>query len=251
MVDLERKTLEDTGRVYYDADVAKSQRVYLPSVTTIFDVQPEPYGLKMWKKKYDGKNGMPYWKDIRDYKGARGTLIHYEITREFANEDMFGQNEIDALEYLEDNNKHHEYAKELRYAMNAWADVRDSLNIKKFLDVECYVKNMQIGYAGQFDLLYLDSSGDVVLADLKTSKAVYDKYKIQLTAYKHAINLDIDRLEVIRIHPDSKTWEVSTNEEWQETDAELFGEFVSLREELASDLDHNLDHIAQEGIDDG
>ena len=84
------------------------------------------------------------------------------------------------------------------------------------------------GYGGQADLLYTDpETGEHVVADLKTSKRVYDKHKYQIAAYKKAaeehpdLNGDrIDRGEIIRINPDKQESEVYTvtdfDEYWEE-----------------------------------
>lgn len=95
---------------------------------------------------------------------------------------------------------------------------------KKLLDHE-------EGYGGQCDLVYLDEQasskssssdedsdedqdGGYVLADLKTSSGLRQKHVLQSVAYKHAVqNADwgpdeIDRLEVWRIAPSKRAFEV-------------------------------------------
>lgn len=44
------------------------------------------------------------------------------------------------------------------------------------------------GYQGTADLLAKDTAGELVLVDLKTSKAVYQEYELQVAAYAHAVN---------------------------------------------------------------
>lgn len=74
------------------------------------------------------------------------------------------------------------------------------------------------GYGGQVDMVYEDpKTGDTVICDLKTSSAVHDKHLIQGAAYAHALKSeeivdDYDRVEVIRIHPDSGNWECKSIE---------------------------------------
>jgi len=94
------------------------------------------------------------------------------------------------------------------------------------------------GYGGQADLLYRDpDTGDHVVADLKTSKRVYDKHKLQIAAYAHAAEEHpelnghrVDRGEIIRINPDNK--EVEVRELGKEELAEYWGEFAGKTFEL-------------------
>lgn len=245
---LERRTLEGVGRVY----MAEQHDVLLPSVTTVLDQKPTPEGLKKWKQYNDGTNGKPHWRDILDFKSYRGTLIHYHLLNQYADEDIGGHNEEEAEEELKkgtDYGSWQEYRANLFWAKNAWEEIcaKHGINQDSVLDVECFVQNTDVGYAGQFDMLYIDKDGKVTLADLKTSKRVYDKHKMQLSAYKNAVNLEIDQCQVIKLHPDSESWEVSSSGEWFEDPDELFEEFVKLREGMNEDLEA----IAEAGVDDG
>jgi len=242
---LQRRTTP-SGRVYTDM-----KEVFLPSVTTILDEKPTPEGLKYWKRKYNGKGGKKHWKDILSYKANRGTMIHYNLLNEFSPDDMFSQNEEDSTDELKVNGNWDRYEEENIYAEEAWQEIKQLRGIteENVLDVECFVTNVGIGYAGQFDLLYIDTDGNLVLSDLKTSKRVYDKHQLQLTAYENALSLDIDMLEVIRIHPDSETWEVSHDSDWSKNRNELWGEFVSLRTSMGN-VEQEFREIAEEGIDD-
>jgi len=243
---VERRTTED-ARVY----IINGGEYYLPSCTSVLDELPTPEGLKYWKRKYNGKGGKKHWKDILSYKANRGTMIHYNLLNEFSPDDMFSQNEEDSTEELKVNGNWDRYEEENIYAEEAWQEIKQLRGITEanVLDVECFVTNVGIGYAGQFDLLYIDNDGNLVLSDLKTSKRVYDKHQLQLTAYENALSLDIDMLEVIRIHPDSETWEVSHDSDWSKNRNELWGEFVSLRTSMG-DVEQEFREIAKEGIDD-
>jgi len=88
------------------------------------------------------------------------------------------------------------------------------------------------GFGGQADMLYQDpETGEHVVADLKTSKRIYDKHKYQIAAYRQAAMEDptlngdyIDRCEIIRINPDNEeteVYEVEDPEEYWEEFAEL------------------------------
>lgn len=242
---LQRRTTP-SGRVY-----TNMEDLFLPSVTTVLNTKKEPEGLKYWRKKYNGKNGNKHWKDILSYKANRGTMIHYNLLNEFAPEDIYSRNEEDSTDELKLNGNWDRYEDENIYAESAWQEIKEIRGItqENVLDVECFVTNEGIGYAGQFDLLYIDTDGNLVLSDLKTSKRVYDKHQLQLVAYENALSLDIDRLEVIRIHPDSESWEISHDSDWSKNRNELWGEFVTLRTSMG-DVEEEFRQIAQEGIDD-
>lgn len=240
MSNLERRTLEGVGRVYFSTE----HDLYLPSVTTVLNQQPEPRALKIWKDRN------PDWREIMNRKGSRGTLVHYYCLNEFADEDMYGKNEEDSEEHLEEIDRVEWAEDAVTWAKDAWGMIKrkQGINEDTVLDVERFVENTDVGYAGQFDLLYIDPETDeTVVADLKTSSGVYDKHKMQLTAYMNALNMDIDRLEVIRMHPDTYTYEISCSHDWNEDPDEMFEEFVKLRESI----DQDLEKIAEEGADDG
>jgi hypothetical protein len=70
------------------------------------------------------------------------------------------------------------------------------------------------GFGGQLDLAYEDPDGNTVVADLKTSSSCRAKHRLQVAAYGEALYPDYDRLEVIRIHPDSREYSVHSPEEY-------------------------------------
>jgi len=247
--DLQRFTLPE-GRVYTD-----NEELYLPSVSTVLDEMPEPDGIKYWKKKYDGQGDTKHWRTILQYKGNRGTLIHYNLLNEFAEEDMYSVDEENSADELKVEGNWHRYKEDSVYAQDAWEDIKRVRGIhpENVLNVECFVKNANIGYAGQFDLLYVDEDSNVVLSDIKTSNAQYapyEKHKMQLVAYSKALELDVDILEVLIIHPDSESWKISHNTDWPEDVDELWDQFCELRDGMGN-VEDRMKSIADEGIDDG
>ena len=239
---LERRTT-DHGRVYTDFE-----DLYLPSVSTVLDQTPEPEGLKQWKKNFDGTGGKPHWEDILMYKANRGTLIHYRLLNGLLDGDMHGPEEASSESTLRDSGNWERYKEDLSFAVDAWQEIKQSRGITQdnVLDMECFVTNTDLGYAGQFDLLYIDKDGQVVLADLKTSKRIYPKHKKQLVAYDNALNLETDMLEIIRIHPDTQTWETSHSTEWLENREELYEQFAELRKSM-DNVDEEFREIAKDG----
>jgi len=249
--DLQRFTLPQGGRVYTD-----EEDMYLPSVSTVLDEKPEPEGITKWKENHDGSGGSTHWRDILQYKANRGTLIHYELLKEFDEEDIYSEeDEGRSEEELKVEGDWSRYTTDLTYAEDAWERVKQfrGINDDSVLNVECFVTNNGVGYAGQFDLLYVDKDSNVVLGDIKTSNvdsAPYKKHKLQLAAYKNALKLDVDKVEVIIIDPDSGRWKLSHNTDWSETTEELWKEFRELREQMG-DVDDRMKKIASEGVDDG
>lgn len=254
MDELQRYTLPDDsedggGRVYTD-----NEELFLPSVSTVLDEMPTPIGIIKWKENNDGTGGTTHWRDILQYKGNRGTLIHYQLLSDFTEEDMFSVDEENSQEELKLEGDWSRYREDLTYAEEAWEQIKRIRGIKpeNVLNVECFVTNTGVGYAGQFDLLYVDEDNNVVLSDIKTSNsdyAPYDKHKLQLVAYANALELDVDILEVLIIHPDSQSWKISHNTDWEENVDDLWAEFVELREGMG-DVEARMRSIAQEGIDD-
>lgn len=205
----------------------------------------------LWKCTECGETDYRHWKDILQYKSNRGTMIHYRLLNEFEDGDMFGQNEEDSTEQLKLEGDWERYRSDLSFAEDAWREVKEirGINKEQVLDVECFVTNVGIGYAGQFDLLYVDNDGNLTLSDLKTGKGIYDKYKLQLVAYDNALELPIDRLEIIRINPDTETWEVSANTDWKESRKELWADFMELRMGMGN-VEEEFRQVASEGIND-
>jgi hypothetical protein len=246
---LERRTTPE-GRVYTDFE-----DLYLPSVSHVLDEMPTPEGIKNWKNKHDGTGGKKHWRDILQYKSNRGTLIHYNLLNEFEEGDMYSVDEKDSEEELKVEGDWKRYRQDLTYAQEAWEDIKRVRGIRdeSVLNVECFVTNTGVGYAGQFDLLYVDDDSNVVLSDIKTSNidsAPYTKHKLQLTAYMNALRLDVDRLEVVIIHPDTRRWKISHNTDWSEDVSELWEQFRELRESMG-DVEDRMKEIAEEGVDDG
>jgi hypothetical protein len=125
----------------------------------------------------------------------------------------------------------------------------DVLAVEQYLHV-LVDETERKGYGGQVDLVYEDSNGQIVVADLKSSSGCYDKHQLQGAAYGRAIeatlDVDVDRLEVHRTHP--KTGEVAchshieatphhTTEWWDDGYGELYREFESLVYDFTAHLE--------------
>jgi len=224
--DLERYTVEGVGRIYTDHD-----ELWLPSVSTVLEMLPKPEKLKRWQQRTDDPES------IMEYKQNRGTLIHYDCQQQLVDFDMWGPEEQAASEFIDAQPApvQDRMERERAWAESAWEILTTVAGITpaSLIDTETYVQNHTVGYAGQFDLLYQDQSTDeTVLADIKTSKGVYNKFPIQLTAYRHAVPASVDRLAVLRMNPDREDWKISTSEDWERDDEQLWRRFRELRREL-------------------
>jgi len=241
---LERYTFDDDGRLYTNHD-----DLWLPSVSTVLGVRDTPPGLQ----KYLDTTSQSEQDQKTFYTQNRGTLIHWHLLSQ-VDDVPWTDDEQTSKECLKGKREHEEtgltgdyetwqrFENDREWAEGAWSLIRRiyGINPESVIGAELFVRNEQVGYAGQFDLLYTDYSGDVVLADLKTSKRVYDKHLLQCVAYKHAVDIAVDRMEVIRINPDSETWVVSRSDEWIEDEPDLWDEFVDLREQLHDDTIESL-----------
>lgn len=225
-VDLDRITPDDGGRVYYDENVS------LPSVSMVLGVRPTPEALQKYKDKQAKREG------YTDFYLDQGTLSHYELLNPLADEELWSNDEQSSKDAL---NSHQEYwdryQDNLEWLEETWELVKTLQGIgpDSTLAVEHFVANFEVGYAGQLDLLYVDPDGEIVLADIKTSKDVYDKYLYQAVAYEHALDVTIDRHEILRMCPDQRIWEISRSDEWIENTDDLWEEFKGYRDKLSDE----------------
>lgn len=138
--------------------------------------------------------------------------------------------------------------RDVAYFVSTFNDIREELGVtkKRVIAVEEFLFNAEDGYAGQVDLVYeCPTTGDTVVADLKTSSGCYGKHKMQGAAYGNSVErifgIECDRIEVWRIHPDSGQWAVHapreptdthTSEWWRKDYDELLDDFLALAEDF-------------------
>jgi hypothetical protein len=262
----------DSIRVYYDptTDVPPMPSVSVVKNLRV-DPEKED-ALEGWRSRFDGQSkwARPWWKDQMQFKALRGTLVHFTILNElgdasgnthfhnvgesdWGHEEYYAECQLnkwtkhapsantDEISYVPRNNKHDgEHAWDKAVRGMKWAaksfkeEIIDTgpLTPANVIDVENFVFDTEYGYGGQYDLLYEDDNGDIILSDLKTSSAVRFDHKLQGSAYKRAIeserDITIDQCEVIRLHPDSETVEVSRSEDWNRSLDGLAHEFLGL-----------------------
>lgn len=209
--------------------------IALPSVTTILDVLSKPalYGW-YWKTTVEGVSklleqdglkgatvdelkGMlkaralrPY--DLRDSAADRGTNAHDYL-------EGLAKGLITPTEILAD-----EQADGYARGVARWWTERQPQPLAS----EVVVRSLRYGFAGRFDLIYQNGNARVVLADLKTSKAVWTEAHLQLAAYKLAWeemhpDRKIDRTMVLRTNADGQYEETSVD-----ADPELFCRLIDV-----------------------
>jgi len=250
MTQLPRDEIENFGRVYYG-----DNGMEYPSVTTIISQQWDSDGeWDWWKRQNNGEGENPDYEEIREYSQSRGTLVHYTLLNPLSNDEMWGEEEQESLESLQDfgtykydkretrTDAFERYQRDLQWAKKQWQLIKQDRGIDNYSAIQVenrFLHHDYPQYAGQYDLLYEDPDGDIVLADIKTSKRVYDKNKLQLTAYANACEYDIDRLEILKMHPEYewvscdgyKPVEVSKSTEWDTCRSELWSEFEERADE--------------------
>lgn len=233
---LHRYTVDSVGRIYTD-----HEDLWLPSVTTVLSMKPTPEPLKNWKKNTDN------WEAITKYKQNRGTLIHYECQNPLIDEEIWSSDEQSSEDYIKETGQWERYEREREWALEKWELIRSVYGItpETVLDIETYTLNTDVGYAGQFDILYQDQeTNETVLCDLKTSKDIYDKFPLQLSSYAHAVDISIDRAEVIRMNPDNDDWFRSTSHDWERPLEDYYAEFIGYRRQFEEErMDAVLAHI--------
>lgn len=109
---------------------------------------------------------------------------------------------------------------DVEYFTDAFETVCRELGVddEAVIRVEKFMVNDDEGYGGQCDLVYEDPGGNVVVADLKTSSSLRQKHRLQSVAYMKAVEQanwgpdTVDRVEVWRIQPDTREWQVHSHE---------------------------------------
>jgi len=234
----------------------------LPSVSTVTDFYSDSlkeHILTKWRNKYDGV-GIVHHEDIKHLKGLRGTIAHAKTLSEFVEGEIWGEEEQDAKYNLENFDSFREsYIDTDEYPWNPdtvpffedgdsavdWCERTVPQIKQEFLDetltdiedviaVEQYLYSLKHNFAGQVDLIYRKSNGDIVLCDLKTSKSIYHTHKLQVAgyaeAYEEMYDTTVDMLKIARSSPESRgsTHEFEVELQWEETRENYFDEFTTL-----------------------
>lgn len=211
-----------------------------PSVTTVIDkFRHDPQkerALKYWRRKYDGQGGREHHSDILKVKSHFGTLAHYYTLSSFTQDDLWGEAEENAKQALQDHGEY-EGVDAWEWAQNRFGYVKNNFHkeleaedIVDVIGVENFVVDCEVGYAGQYDLLYTrdgPSGKETVLCDLKTGSGIRTDDELQTVAYAHSIARDIDKIKIVRADANSSggEFEVRTSDEFCSSCDDLFSEF--------------------------
>ncbi len=218
------------GRVY----VADDGSVY-PSVSTVVSARAaDTTGLDRWKATHDGSAGRADWRELLRFKSAVGTLAHETVLAPLADRDLWGAEESaasaalralgsvdhpDALAAWLAEEADGADAAAIGEQAVAWCrDNADAVrsDLVSPVGVERFLIDDDRGYAGQVDLVYeTDRPGaDRAVCDLKTSKRVYHKHRLQAEAYAAALDGPVDLLKIARIDPYERSTEASYHYQW-------------------------------------
>lgn len=139
----------------------------VPGVTTVLGALEKPALMKWaWES---GKNGIP-WPIPSDGTAGVGTITHYKI-----HQYLLGETES----YDDKWDREHILAADTPY--NMFVNYYRNRNARLILS-EYGMVHEKSRYGGTLDLLVSTDTG-IELWDIKTSKAIYDEYWIQLAGY--------------------------------------------------------------------
>lgn len=266
---------EEKIRVYYSPHYDAPPMPSVTVIKGVMVDPEKEKALQGWRDRFDGQSqwGRPWYKDQKFFKAYRGTLVHFAILSALGDaagntyfhevgDDNWGKEEYwaeynlkkwskkapsansDEVPYTPRANKYDgEHAWDKAVRGMKWAtrtfkkEIIDNglLSPENVIDVEEYVFDTEYGYGGQFDLLYEDDDGKIILSDVKTSSGVRFGHKLQGAAYKRAVeserDITIDECEIIRLHPDKENVEVSRSSDWDRTLDGLEHQFLGLCDE--------------------
>ena len=167
--------------------------VVVPGVTTVIALLAKPALISWaWKLGLEGQD----MNKVRDNAANIGTLTHYMC------ECLLKGERQDISEYAQ---------ADIDVALPMYKSFRQWLDLQglKLVESEYSVVSEDWQFGGCIDMVAMADGGDTRgLFDIKTSKGIYDEYKIQMAAYEAAWNecRPLERIDQIRvIHLDKET----------------------------------------------
>jgi len=183
-----RETKSKKARIHTVYKTNDGSRV--PSVTTILGILNKP-ALIDWAWKL-GTEGIDY-KQVRDQAGDVGTLAHYFILCDIKGE------KPDTSEYSA------EAIDKAETCLLKYWEWRKTNPIRPIMVEEALVSG-QYRYGGTLDCFAERAdTGEFVLIDFKTCKAIYNEHFIQLSAYENLLaeaGYRFDKAMILRIGRD-------------------------------------------------
>ena len=184
------KVEHENGIRYYVTDEGK-----FVSVTSVLSILPKPE-LDAWRAMVGKEEADRMARE----RAVIGSVCHYRILSKYSIRSLEPPTIHlpwkDLREWLEELN----YRAELCEMM--WQEAIDSIDLEP-LYVEHTLVSHRHRFAGTFDMLARIFDKDVLI-DLKTSKELWEEYKLQLAAYtilckENGINVDVGML--VKLHP--------------------------------------------------
>ena len=184
------------GTRFYEKDGER-----YPSVTTICNYYPK--NKYFWKWKFTNPDADKIFKEAGEY----GSAVHEDI------EEFIKGNDVDYID-LEENEK------KSFFMFIEWFKKLQEENEVEIIACEKMVINHKDKYAGTIDLI-LKINGELWIVDVKTSKAIWPSHRLQLSAYKHAMEKN-HKLGIIHINHNQSEYE------FKEID-DIFNVFLAIR----------------------
>jgi hypothetical protein len=175
-------TVADERWYFFESEDPKTKLPlyeYDPSVTWIAGFYPK--GVEFYK--WLANKGWDESQAIKQAAGDKGSKVHYAITDllngvEVKMDSKYRNPSTELLEML----SLEEW--ECLMAFAKWHQEVQPLTLAN----EIVVRNKEIGYAGTVDYI-CEIDGQVYLIDFKTGQHVWSEYALQISAYKHALDL--------------------------------------------------------------
>lgn len=152
-----------------------------PSVTTILQRTEDKTWLEQWKGNFyhkEFKNADDYTK----YTSIRGTLIHFNILNDVAHTILDPSHLPPMSEWWD---RREMLIGEVDHAKMLWAKL--GLHIRTPIIIETPFFHAAKGYAGTPDMI-ARIDGVITVVDLKTSRGLRDKHRVQIGGYAQGIN---------------------------------------------------------------
>lgn len=192
--DITQETHKD-GTRFYEKDGNK-----YPSVTTILNIYPKPEYF--WRWKFTNPDADTIFKEAGKY----GSEVH-KIIESFIKEKDFDYIDLEEKE------------KKSIFMFMEWFKKLEEENDVEIISCEKMVINHEHKYAGTIDII-LKIDNQLWIIDIKTSKGIWNTHKLQLSAYKHAMeeykgsshgygkpNTDNYKLGIIHINHNQDSYE--------------------------------------------
>jgi hypothetical protein len=159
-----------------------------PSVTWKCGCYPKGVGYYMWL----AKNGWDESQEIMREAGHRGSKVHNAV------ESLLLGNTVRMEDAFQDGDGNvSDLTLEEYEALLSFADWHKEFK-PETIAIETTVFNDEYNYAGTVDYI-CKIDGKVWIIDFKTSADVWPSYELQVSAYKHALDMKVDQLGILQL----------------------------------------------------